>query len=92
MTSPKCLRHVRWLVSLQDLIQDAYWQQDNPDVKNLLREWKHEKDGVTKSLKGAIEFAVLVLHICWNKGKQFSKEAILSQSFVVLVLCSARPM
>ena len=52
MTSPKCLRQTKWLVALQDLIQDAYWQQDDPDVKDMIQQWKDEKEVLRKNLKG----------------------------------------
>lgn len=51
MTSPKCLRQTKWLVALQDLIQDAYWQQDDPDVKDMIQQWKDEKEVLRKNLK-----------------------------------------
>ena len=52
MTSPKCIRMTRWLVLLQDLIQEAYWQQDDPEIRELIHEWKDEKSVLRKSLKG----------------------------------------
>jgi len=51
MTSPKCLRQTKWLVALQDLIQDAYWERDNPEVMDLLVQWKGEKEILRKNLK-----------------------------------------
>merc|ERR1719334_124884 len=47
MTSPKCVRNTRWLITLQDLIQDAYWLQDD----DLIKEWKEEKDLLSRNLK-----------------------------------------
>ena len=55
MTSPKCIRMTRWLVSLQDLIQDAYWQQDDPEIRKLIQEWKEEKVVLRIKLKGFYE-------------------------------------
>ena len=83
MTSPKCIRMTRWLVLLQDLIQEAYWQQDEPEVRDLIHEWKEEKSVLRKSLKGFYQSIFFLIVRCTDVVSCLLNSALSQSSYLL---------